>query len=111
VLLGLLVALGFLETGGVERLATALAEPRLHASFAVAAERLTSSVGIAVAIAAPLVVGSILLEMASAFVARAASPAYVAPLVAPMRSLGLLCVVWLALNRIVELLVVLAAKA
>jgi flagellar biosynthesis protein FliR len=110
-LFGLLVALGFLETGGVERVARVLSAPRLQTSFAVAAERLADSVGIAVAIAAPLVVGSILIELASAFVARAASPAYVAPLVAPVRSLGVLFVVWLALERIVELLVVLSAQA
>jgi hypothetical protein len=107
----LLASLGFLETGGAERMARALAEPRLHTSFAIAAERLAASAGIAVAIAAPLVVGSVLLELAGAFVARAASPAYIAPLVAPVRSLGLLFVVWLALDRVVELLVVLAAQA
>jgi type III secretory pathway component EscT len=110
-LFGLLVLLGFLETGGAERVARALAAPRLESSFAVAAERLADSAGIAVAIAAPLVAASILLELASAFVARAASPAYVAPLVAPVRSFGVLFVVWLALERVVELLVVLAARA
>lgn len=108
---GLLVALAFLETGGAARIAAALAEPRLHTSFAIAAERLAASAGIAVAIAAPLVAGSILLELTGAFVARAASPAYVAPLIAPVRSLGMLFVVWLALDRVVELLVVLAARA
>ena len=108
---GLLVALGFLETGGAARVAAALAEPRLHATFAVAAERLSASVGIAVAVAAPLVVGSLLLELGGALVARAASPAYIAPLVAPLRSLGVLFVVWLALDRVVELLIVLASQA
>jgi flagellar biosynthetic protein FliR len=110
-LFGMLTALGFLETGGAERVARALSAPRLESSFAVATERLADSVGIAVAVAAPLVMGSILLELASAFVARAASPAYVAPLVAPLRSLGVLFVVWLALERVVELLVVLSAQA
>jgi len=108
---GLLAALGFLETGGASRVASALAEPRLHTTFAVAAERLSESVGIAVAVAAPLVVGSLLIELAGAFVARAASPAYVVPLIAPLRSLGVLFVVWLALDRVVELLVVLASRA
>jgi type III secretory pathway component EscT len=111
VLFGLLVALGFLESGGAARIARALAEPRLHTSFAVAVERLTSSVGIAVSVAAPLVLGSLLIELAAAFIARAASPAHIAPLVAPLRSLGLLFVVWFALDRIVELLVVLASQA
>jgi type III secretory pathway component EscT len=110
-LFGLLVAIGFLETGGAERVASALAAPHLHTTFAVAAERLADSVGIAVAVAAPLVAGSLLLELAGAFIARAASPAYVAPLVAPLRSLGVLLVVWLALDRVVGLLLVLAARA
>jgi len=111
VLFGLVVALGFLEAGGAERLARALGEPRLHTTFAVAAERLADSVGVAVAVAAPLVVGAVLLELGSALVARAASPAYVAPLLAPLRALGVLVVAWLALERVVELLVVLASRA
>jgi len=111
VLFGLLVALGFLEAGGAERLARALGEPRLHTTFAVAAERLADSVGVAVAVAAPLVAGAVLLEVGSALVACAASPAYVAPLLAPLRALGVLVVAWLALDRVVELLVLLAAQA
>lgn len=111
VLFGLLVAVGFLEAGGAERLARALAEPRLHTTFAIAAERLADSIGISVAVAAPLVVGSVLIELGSAFVARAASPAYVAPLLAPLRALGVLFVTSLALDRVVELLVLLASRA
>ncbi|HTQ05381.1 MAG TPA: flagellar biosynthetic protein FliR [Polyangiaceae bacterium] len=110
-LLGLAVALGFLETGGTERIVSALAEPRLHASFAVAAERLAACVGIAVGVAAPLVAASVLIELSAALVARSASPAYVAPVLAPLRSLGVLFVVWIALDRMVELLVVLASRA
>jgi len=111
VLFGFVVALGFLEAGGAERLATALGEPRLHTTFAIAAERLADSVGIAVAVATPLVVGAILLEIGSALVARAANPAYIAPLLAPLRALGVLVVAWIALDRVVELLVVLASRA
>lgn len=111
IVFGLLVALGFLESGGAARVASALAEPRLHTSFALAVERLSAAVGIAVSVAAPLVVGSLLIEIGAAFIARAASPAYIVPLVAPLRSLGLLVVVWFALDRSVELLVLLASRA
>jgi type III secretory pathway component EscT len=111
IVFGLLVALGFLESGGAARVASALAEPRLHTSFAFAVERLSAAVGIAVSVAAPLVVGSLLIEIGAAFIARAASPAYIVPLVAPLRSLGLLVVVWFALDRSVELLVLLASHA
>ncbi len=109
-LLGLLMALAFFETGGAARLAVALGDPRLTSTFAIAAERLAQSMGVAVAIAAPLAVGSVLVEAASGLIARSASPAYVLPLVAPLRSVLLLFVVWLSLDRIVELLVLLASR-
>jgi type III secretory pathway component EscT len=108
-LFGMFAAVGFIEVGGVARLASALAEPELHATWAIAAQRLSASIGIAVAIAAPLVVGSLLVETALALVARAASPAYVLPLLAPLRSLALLAVVWVSFDRIAELVVVLEA--
>jgi type III secretory pathway component EscT len=110
VMFGLLVALGFLEAGGAARLASAISEPRLQTSFAIAVERLSQSIGIAVSVAAPIIVGSLLIELAAAFVTRAAAPAYVMPLVAPLRSLGLLFVAWFTLDRGVELLVVLASR-
>lgn len=110
-LLGLLVAIAFLETGGAERLVLALSEPRTSVTFAIAAERLVRAVSLAVAIAAPLLAGSVLIEVAGAFVARAASPAYILPLLAPLRSLAVLGLCWLALDRMVELLVILAASA
>jgi hypothetical protein len=53
------------------------------------------------------VLGSILIELAGALVARAASPAFVLPLLAPLRSLALLAVVWVSFNRIAELVVIL----
>ena len=109
VLLALLVSLAFLQTGGAERLCALLAEPRLHVTWGIAAERLAQSLSVAVAIATPLLAGSVLLEVAGAFIARAASPAYVLPLLAPLRSLGVLLLVWVSLDRMVELLVLLAA--
>ena len=109
VLLAMLVSLAFLQTGGAERLAALLSEPRLHVTWAIAAERLVQSLSLAVAIATPLLAGSVLLEIAGAFIARAASPAYVLPLLAPLRSLGVLLLVWVSLDRIVELLVLLGA--
>lgn len=109
VLLAMLVSLAFLQTGGAERLAALLSEPRLHVTWAIAAERLAQSLSLAVAIATPLLAGSVLLEIAGAFIARAASPAYVLPLLAPLRSLGVLLLLWVSLDRIVELLVLLSS--
>jgi len=109
-LFGLMVALAFLEAGGATRLAAALAEPRLSTSLGVAAERLAQSMGVAVAIAAPLVAGSIVVELGAGLVARSAMPAHVFSLLLPLRSLSLLALLWLSLDRIVELLVLLAAR-
>lgn len=110
-LFGLLAAVAFLETGGAERLVLALSEPSSRVTFAAAAEKLARAVSLAVAIAAPLLAGSVLIELAGALVARAAAPAYVAPLLAPLRSLALLFLCWLALDRLVELVAILAASA
>ena len=103
-------ALAFLEAGGTTRVAAALAEPRLAATLGVAAERLAQSMGVAVAIAAPLVAGSIVIEVGAGLVARTAAPAHVFSLLLPLRSLSLLALLWLSLDRIVELLVLLAAR-
>jgi type III secretory pathway component EscT len=106
-LFGLFAAVAFIEVGGVARLADALARPELGVPWAAAAQRVAASIGVAVAIAAPLVLGSVLIELAGALVARAASPAFVLPLLAPLRSLALLAVVWVSFNRIAELVVIL----
>jgi hypothetical protein len=59
---------------------------------------------VALAIAAPVLAASIVVELASALIARAATPAFIQPLLAPLRSLVLLAVAALALDRMVELL-------
>jgi type III secretory pathway component EscT len=106
-LFALFAAVGFIEVGGVARLAQALATPALHVTWAAAAARLAATIGLAVAIAAPLVAGSLLVELAAGLVARSASPAFVLPLLAPLRSLALLAIVWVSFDRIAELVVVL----
>jgi type III secretory pathway component EscT len=109
-LFGLFAAVGFIEVGGVARLAEALAAPALAGTWAAVAERLAASIGIAVAIAAPLVVGALLVEISGALVVRAASPAWMLPLVAPLRSLAILAVLWVSFDRIAELVVLLEAE-
>jgi flagellar biosynthesis protein FliR len=109
-LLAMLVAVAFLESGGAERVALALADPGLEfvGPLRRAASNLASGVGVAVAIAAPVVAASIVLEVASSLIARAAHPAFVMPLFAPLRALALLGIVALLLDRMVELLVIVA---
>jgi type III secretory pathway component EscT len=106
-LFGLFAAIAFIEVGGVARLAAVLARPELQATWAATAHRLAASIGVAVALAAPLVIGSLVIEIAVALVARAASPAFVLPLLAPLRSLSLLAVVWVSFDRIAALVALL----
>jgi hypothetical protein len=61
-------------------------------------------VQIAVAVAAPLLAASIVVEVAGALVARAASPAHLHALLAPARSLLLLSATALLLDRIAHVL-------
>jgi hypothetical protein len=67
--------------------------------------QLHAAVAVAVAAAVPIVVASIVIEIAAALTVRAASPAYLQPIIAPFRSLALLGVTALVLDRIVEFLI------
>src|SRR5688500_6407889 len=108
----MLTAILFLESGGPARIARALADPALsYASpLARAATNLAASVEMAIAIAAPIVAAAIVVELASALIVRAASPAFIQPLLAPLRSLVLLGVAAIALDRMLELLALGAAR-
>jgi flagellar biosynthesis protein FliR len=105
VLLSLLASIVFLATGGPARVAASLAtatvgeHPLLAASHA-----LVAGIGLAVAIGAPLLAAAIVLEIAFALVARAASPSQVHALLAPMRALGLLAIVAIVLERLASVI-------
>jgi type III secretory pathway component EscT len=105
-LLGTLAALGFLLSGGASQLALQLSEaPRVSEPLvARVALHLTRGIELAVALAAPLVAASVLLEIGGALIARAAAPAQVQTLIAPLRSLALLLIFGLLLERIVAAL-------
>jgi type III secretory pathway component EscT len=113
VLFGLLASLAFLETGGAARVAAALGSPLLSArlSWSAVAQAFAGSVDLAFAIAAPLVVASIVLETASALIARAATPAFIGPVLAPLKSVALLGVLALVLERLTELLAIISHSA
>jgi len=98
-LFGLLTALAFLESGGATRVASALVSlPEPGTSVLVAAARdLTRAIEIAVAIAAPLAAVSIVTELSAA-------------LIAPLRSVVLLAVAALVIERMATLLAVLASS-
>jgi type III secretory pathway component EscT len=68
---------------------------------------LSGGVEVALAVATPLLVASMVVEVASSLVARAASPAFIQPLLAPLRSIVLLGVTALVLERMLELIALL----
>lgn len=105
ILLSLLASTVFLATGGPARVATALASTVLPAHPLLgAANALTAGIGLAIAIGAPLLAAAVVLEIAFALIARAASPAQVHALLAPLRALGILAVVAVVLDRLGELI-------
>src|SRR5690606_33971606 len=104
-LLGLLVVVVFLQTGGAARIVQALVTLDPNAPLAAsAAAAVLSSVSIAVAVAAPVAVAAIVLSVAEGLIARAALPAHVTTLLAPLRGVALLAVTALILDRLVEVL-------
>lgn len=108
-LLTLLVAIAFLQGGGAAQAAAAVAraESVSMGGLLNLVATLASGVGIAVAVATPLVMVAIVVEVANALLARAASPAFLMPTLAPLRTLAVLGATALVLDRIVEYLVLL----
>jgi flagellar biosynthesis protein FliR len=107
VLFGLLSAVAFLRMGGPARVAKLVTNTQLefHRPLLDAVSHLTHGIELAVLIAAPIVAATVVLEVAGALVARAASPAYIQQLIAPLRSLALLTLAALLLERMLDLLV------
>jgi type III secretory pathway component EscT len=106
VLFSLLAATIFLGMGGPAHVVTLLASSPSGLADGVtrAASDIAAGIGIAVAMAAPLLAASIVLEIAGALVARAASPAHLHTFLAPIRSLALLLLTALLLNRMAAFL-------
>lgn len=93
----------FLQLGGPARVVLALAQPdpALHARPLLAlTHHLVNGIGLAVSLAGPLLAAAVVLELAGALVARAASPAQVHALIAPLRTLAVLAMLALAFDRI-----------
>jgi type III secretory pathway component EscT len=98
--MSLLASAIFLATGGPARALAALATRAMpEAPIVAAAHDLVGGISLAVAIAGPLVAASLVLEIAAALVARAASPAQIHALLAPLRTFGILTVLGIVLER------------
>ena len=112
VLLSLFASAVFLSTGGPARAASALARGDIGDHPLLAASHdLVAGVGLAVAIGGPLLAAAVVLELAFALVARAATPAQIHALLAPLRALGTLAVVALVLERVGSLVAVAVRSA
>jgi len=111
-LLSLLVALLFLESGGAARVAAALASNVTvsHGVLWQVALGLTHAIEIALAVAAPVVAVSIVVEVANALISRAATPAHISALLAPLRSIVILVAFALLFERMTTLLAEIAAR-
>jgi type III secretory pathway component EscT len=102
-MLGMLAAILFLETGGPAHLAAALAEQGVvgTSSLLGSAKALVGGIEFTIAVAVPLVVTSLVVEVAALLVARAAQPAPFATVLAPLRSIVILGVLAILLDRVV----------
>jgi type III secretory pathway component EscT len=105
VLFGVFASVVFLSTGGAARAAEALSITTIPAHpILVVTRNLVSGITLSLAIGAPVLAASIVLELTFALIARAASPAQVHALFAPVRALGLLAIVAIVLDRIASLI-------
>ncbi len=101
VAMSLLAGAIFLKTGGPARVVAALSERPLSAHpVLAAADDLVGGITLAVALGGPLLAASVVIEIAGALIARAASPAQVHALIAPLRALGTLAVMAVVLERL-----------
>lgn len=103
VTLSLLACAIFLATGGPARIAMALATHPLGAGahpLLAASNDVVAGITVAVAIGGPLLAAAVVVEVAGALVARAASPAQIHLLLAPLRAITLLGVMAIVLERV-----------
>src|SRR5690606_38105505 len=106
-LLSMLVAIAFLQGGGAAQAALAVArsEPVTRQALVSLANALAGGLAVAAAVAAPVLAVALVVEVASALLARAATPAFIQPTLAPLRTLAILGVAALLLDRMAEFLV------
>jgi len=112
-LFALLAAIAFLETGGTGRVVTALNRnpPDVHGLLARVVQDLLSGIHIAIALAVPFLVASVLFELTAALVARALSSARLQPIWAPLRTIFLLVFLAVIFERVLALIVLIASRA
>ncbi len=104
-LVGLFATGAFLQLGGVaSALSSLVSDTPAPSSLERAAGDIVNSLHIAFALSAPILCVSVVWEVAGALIARAASPAHVQSLLAPLRAVGVLGAFVLVLPSFLELL-------
>src|SRR6202035_926110 len=102
-LLSILASAIFLAGGGAARVVAAVARPETASNpVLVAAHDLVAGITLAVALGAPVLVASIVIDVTAALLARTAAPARVGALLAPVRALVVLVVLAVSVDRIAE---------
>ncbi len=103
--LSLLASAIFLFSGGPSRVVSVLARGDFPTHpFAVMANDIASGITLALALSGPLLAASIVIEVAGALIARAASPAQVTALLSPLRAFALLAMFGLAFDKLANVL-------
>lgn len=102
VLFAMLAALGFLGSGGPSRIVSRLLlPPPTDGGFLLRISAdLLAGIDISIAFAAPLLGAAVVVDVITALATRAAAPAHLQQSLAPLRALGILCVLAFALERI-----------
>lgn len=104
-LVGAFATCAFLELGGVESAVSSLVnEPAAGNPLLGAVRELVGALHITFALCAPLLCISVALEVSSALIARAAAPAHLQALLAPLRSLVVLGAFVVVMPALFELL-------
>ena len=103
--MSLLACALFLASGGPARVVRALAvdPPMTHPVLRVA-DDLVAGITLAVALGAPLLAAAIVVEVAAALAARAASPAPVHALLSPLRAVATLAIFGVVIERVAAVL-------
>lgn len=101
----LLAAVAFLETGGASRLVAALARPESGPTLARAAFDVAGAISVAVAILAPVIVVTLVVDVAAALMVRATGSWSLSGVIAPLRVLVILASAGIAFERVAEAIV------
>jgi len=111
VLMAMLAAVAFFASGGPARVVAALASAPSPGTGMLehVAYDLASGIQIAVSVSAPILAASVIVELAAALTARAAVPAQIHVLLAPLRAFAVLAVTALVLDRMMGMIDLLVA--